>query len=178
MAYRPQLGFVGAACCPRREPSSGVGISILSRRAFLFHSKPNLKPLPVLPLQAVLPRLKIYAAKARLRELKAEMLEARLREQEEKLDVAAAMGWHDEAEEEADEAARWVALLNGVCCRDHETFPPSPCPGPLHPLSAPPCIGAAGQEQEETDEVARLVGACRLPCAPPPLLSLLLHCEP
>lgn len=56
--------------------------------------------------EAVLPRLKIYAAKARLRELKAEMLEARLREQEEKLDVAAAMGWHDEAEEEADEAAR------------------------------------------------------------------------
>lgn len=56
--------------------------------------------------QAVLPRLKIYASKARLRELKAEMLEARLAEQEEKLDVAAAMGWHDEAEDEADKQAR------------------------------------------------------------------------
>lgn len=58
----------------------------------------------------MLPRLKIYAAKARLRELKAEMLEARLAAQEEKLDVAAAMGWHDEAEDEADEAARWGFL--------------------------------------------------------------------
>lgn len=64
---------------------------------------------PLLCLQAVLPRLKIYAAKARLRELKAEMLENRLREQEEKLDVAAAMGWHDEAEDEADKEARWVS---------------------------------------------------------------------
>jgi hypothetical protein len=59
-------------------------------------------------LQAVLPRLRIYAAKARLRELKAELLEARLAAQEEKLDVAAAMGWYDEAEQEADEHARCV----------------------------------------------------------------------
>jgi hypothetical protein len=65
------------------------------------HATPNTT-------QAVLPRLKIYASKARLREIKAEMLEARLAAQEEKLDVAAAMGWLDEAEEEADQAARWV----------------------------------------------------------------------
>lgn len=69
---------------------------------------PLLRPPrpPSCPPQAVLPRLKIYASKARLRELKAEMLEARLAEQEEKLDVAAAMGWHDEAEDEADKQAR------------------------------------------------------------------------
>lgn len=68
---------------------------------------PPPPPLVLLPPpQAVLPRLKIYASKARLRELKAEMLEARLAEQEEKLDVAAAMGWHDEAEDEADKQAR------------------------------------------------------------------------
>jgi hypothetical protein len=39
------------------------------------------------------------------------MLENRLREQEEKLDVAAAMGWHDEAEDEADENTKWVLVL-------------------------------------------------------------------
>ena len=56
----------------------------------------------------MLPRLKIYASKARLRELKAEMLEARLAAQEEKLDVAVAMGWYDEDEEEADEHTKCV----------------------------------------------------------------------
>lgn len=63
----------------------------------------------------MLPRLKIYSAKARLRELKAEMLENRLREQEEKLDVAAAMGWHDEAEDEADENAKYVLVPILLC---------------------------------------------------------------
>lgn len=55
------------------------------------------------PHQAVLPRLKIYAAKARLRQIKAQLLEEQLAAQEEKLDVAAAMGWIDEEEQEVDE---------------------------------------------------------------------------
>lgn len=62
--------------------------------------------------EAVLPRLRIHAAKARLREIKAQMLEARLAAQEEKLDVAAAMGWLDEEEQELDEHERWGCLLN------------------------------------------------------------------
>lgn len=57
--------------------------------------------------EAVLPRLKIHAAKARLREIKAQILEDRLAAQEEKLDVAAAMGWLDEAEQELDEQERY-----------------------------------------------------------------------
>ncbi|WIA29550.1 hypothetical protein OEZ86_012045 [Tetradesmus obliquus] len=56
--------------------------------------------------EAVLPRLKIHAAKARLREVKAQMLEQQLAAQEEKLDVAAAMGWLDDAELEEDAAQR------------------------------------------------------------------------
>ncbi|KAF8073139.1 hypothetical protein HT031_000800 [Scenedesmus sp. PABB004] len=56
--------------------------------------------------EAVLPRLKIHACKARLREIKAQMLEERLAAQEGKLDVAAAMGWLDEAEAEATAAER------------------------------------------------------------------------
>ncbi|KAF6257507.1 cactus-binding C-terminus of cactin protein-domain-containing protein [Scenedesmus sp. NREL 46B-D3] len=56
--------------------------------------------------EAVLPRLKIHAAKARLREIKAQTLEQQLAAQEEKLDVAAALGWLDDAEEEEDAAQR------------------------------------------------------------------------
>jgi hypothetical protein len=59
--------------------------------------------LPHDDCQAVLPRLKIYAAKARLRQIKAQLLEEQLAAQEEKLDVAAAMGWIDEDEQEVDE---------------------------------------------------------------------------
>jgi hypothetical protein len=71
---------------------------------------PSLLPL----LQAVLPRLKIHAAKARLREIKAQMLEQQLAAQEEKLDVAAAMGWLDDAEEEEDAAQRCVMRGDAV----------------------------------------------------------------
>lgn len=53
-----------------------------------------------------MPRLTIHAAKARLREIKAHMLEQQLAAQEEKLDAAAAMGWLDEAEAELDEQQR------------------------------------------------------------------------
>jgi hypothetical protein len=100
----------------------------------------------------VLPRLKIYSAKARLRELKAEMLENRLREQEEKLDVAAAMGWHDEAEDEADENAKWVlvsvvawrrgGVVVGCACimglSAKQTMRPGKCPG--HPSVIPAAL--------------------------------------
>eukprot|EP00879_Flechtneria_rotunda_P021926 GHRR01023122.1.p1 GENE.GHRR01023122.1~~GHRR01023122.1.p1 ORF type:complete len:128 (+),score=40.13 GHRR01023122.1:136-519(+) len=58
--------------------------------------------------EAVLPRLGIHAAKARLRDIKAQLLEERLAAEEEKLDVAAAMGWLDEAEEETDQHERYV----------------------------------------------------------------------
>lgn len=62
--------------------------------------------------EAVLPRLRIHAAKARLREIKAQMLEERLAAQEEKLDVAAAMGWLDVEEEELDAQERCVSRLS------------------------------------------------------------------
>lgn len=65
--------------------------------------------------EAVLPRLKIHAAKARLREIKAQMLEERLAAQEEKLDVAAAMGWLDDAEEELDEQERYARVVHIGC---------------------------------------------------------------
>eukprot|EP00775_Hariotina_reticulata_P011120 gene11120-11274_t len=63
--------------------------------------------------EAVLPRLKIYAAKARLRQIKAQLLEEQLAAQEEKLDVAAAMGWVDEEEQEVDEDEQQRRLEDG-----------------------------------------------------------------
>eukprot|EP00878_Enallax_costatus_P026942 GHUV01028958.1.p1 GENE.GHUV01028958.1~~GHUV01028958.1.p1 ORF type:complete len:146 (+),score=41.31 GHUV01028958.1:195-632(+) len=68
--------------------------------------------------EAVLPRLRIHAAKARLREIKAQMLEERLAAQEEKLDVAAAMGWLDDEEQEMDDNERYdgVTVSVGVSC--------------------------------------------------------------
>lgn len=59
--------------------------------------------------QAVLPRLRVHASKARLREIKASLLEQALAAAEEKLDVAAAMGWEDEEEREAERAQRCVS---------------------------------------------------------------------
>ena len=50
--------------------------------------------------EAVLSRLQIHAAKARLRELQAELLAKRLSQELANIDVAKAMGWKEEDEEE------------------------------------------------------------------------------
>eukprot|EP00878_Enallax_costatus_P024071 GHUV01025659.1.p1 GENE.GHUV01025659.1~~GHUV01025659.1.p1 ORF type:complete len:639 (+),score=216.86 GHUV01025659.1:228-2144(+) len=120
MEQQPGVRAVGAPL-PRVEGSAGVH-SAVQQQVELLLSGQTYSQLTSMEAdiqrqlaagegdpeywEAVLPRLRIHAAKARLREIKAQMLEERLAAQEEKLDVAAAMGWLDDEEQEMDDNER------------------------------------------------------------------------
>ncbi|KIZ03082.1 Uncharacterized protein C19orf29 [Monoraphidium neglectum] len=67
--------------------------------------------------EAVLERLQIHAARARLREIHADQLSRRIAKETAKIDVAEVMGWAEDAEAEEDEAAVAARRAAGEAAR-------------------------------------------------------------